>query len=243
MIGWLSDWLRDIIAVILLAVLVELLLPNKSMQRYARLVIGLFILLTILSPILRLLQTDMTSRLDAGMELWNERSISKQVKMPSLEEIQRRADDIQTKRHEEAARLTAATLEEAMGQAITSETGAMVERVIVTLAWNDRQKQNEAPEIAAVKVTLKGSAGSENSESGKGQKQIEIEAVAPVDITVGDNAKGNNADPAEKNGYISPNKKEMTAVQNVLSRGWGVRAEKVDVRVRSSGGSTAKSYK
>ncbi|MFF2887705.1 stage III sporulation protein AF [Paenibacillus sp. NPDC057967] len=240
MIGWLSDWLRDIIAVILLAVLVELLLPNKSMQRYARLVVGLFILLTILSPILRLLQTDMTNRLDAGMELWNERSMSKQVQMPSLEDIQRRADDIQTKRHEEAARLTAANLEEAMGEAISSETGAVVERVVVTLAWSDRQKQNEAPEISAVKVTLKGSAGNEGPEHEKGQKPIQIEAVAPVDITVGDNVKNGNAGSTEKNDFISPNKKEMTAVQGVLTRGWGVRAEKIDVRIRASGESAAK---
>ncbi|MGO4372914.1 hypothetical protein AB4Z21_19555 [Paenibacillus sp. MCAF20] len=30
MVAWLSDWLRDIIAVILIAVFVELLLPNKA---------------------------------------------------------------------------------------------------------------------------------------------------------------------------------------------------------------------
>ena len=68
MVAWLSDWLRDIIAVILLAGLVELLLPSKAMQRYARLVVGLFILLTILSPILSLIQGDISSKLNEGME-------------------------------------------------------------------------------------------------------------------------------------------------------------------------------
>ena len=72
MIAWLSDWLRDIIAVILLAVFVELLLPNQAMQRYARLVVGLFILLTILSPILKLIQSDIGAKLDEGMEKWSQ---------------------------------------------------------------------------------------------------------------------------------------------------------------------------
>ncbi|RJX38339.1 stage III sporulation protein AF [Paenibacillus pinisoli] len=237
MIGWLSDWLRDIIAVILLAVLVELLLPNKAMQRYARLVVGLFILLTILSPILRLFQTDMTNRLDAGMELWNERSMSKQVQMPSLEEIQRRAEDIQAMRNEEAARLMAATLEESMEKAISNETGAAVEKVVVTLAWKNQAKENEAPEIAAVKVTLKRKAEQAGAEPDKGHKPIEIEAVAPVDISVGAGEKGTNANSPEPIGFAPPSKREMSAVQSVLARGWGVQAERVDVRIRASGNS------
>lgn len=240
MIGWLSDWLRDIIAVILLAVLVELLLPNKAMQRYARLVVGLFILLTILSPILRLFQTDMTSRLDAGMELWNERSMSKQVQMPSLEEIQRRADDIQAMRNEEAARLMAATLEESMEKAIFSETGAAVEKVAVTLAWKNQGKENEAPEIEAVKVTLKRKAEQASLEPDKGHKPIEIEAVAPVDISVGAGENITNANSPEAIGFTPPSKREMSAVQSVLARGWGVQAERVEVRIRASGDSAGK---
>lgn len=240
MIGWLSDWLRDIIAVILLAVLVELLLPNKAMQRYARLVVGLFILLTILSPILRLFQTDMTSRLDAGMELWNERSMSKQVQMPSLEEIQRRADDIQAMRNEEAARLMAATLEESMEEAILSETGVAVEKVAVTLAWKNQGKKNEAPEIAAVKVTLKRKAEQASSEPDKGHKPIEIEAVAPVDISVGAGEKDTKANSPEPTGFTPPSKREMSAVQSVLARGWGVQAERVEVRIRANSDSAGK---
>ncbi|REK77346.1 stage III sporulation protein AF [Paenibacillus paeoniae] len=238
--GWLSDWLRDIIAVILLAVLVELLLPNKAMQRYARLVVGLFILLTILSPILRLLQTDMNNRLDAGMEMWNERSMHKKVAMPTLEEIQIRAEDIQSKRNEEAARLMAATLEVSMKKAITTETGAQVERVSVSFAWSKHPKEGEAPEIAAVKVTLKENTGMASPEPGKHDKSIEIEVVAPVDITIGENESKLNTALPEKNGFIPPNKQEAAAVQSVLARGWGIQSDKVEIRIRAASGSTAK---
>lgn len=239
MIGWLSDWLRDIITVILLAVLVELLLPNKAMQRYARLVVGLFILLTILSPILRLLQTDIGNRLDAGVEIWNERSMNKNVEMPSLEEIQRRASDIQTKRHEEAARLTAAALEEAMGKAIASETGARVETVNVSLTWNERNKEGNTPEIAGVTVTLAGSAHSKDTKSNKLQTPIEIEVIAPVDVSVGAGSASKPTDiKPEKNGYSPPSKTEAAAVQSVLARGWGVQANRVDIRIRAEGGAS-----
>lgn len=54
--GWLSDWLKSIIMVILLATFVDILLPNQTMQRYVKTVISLFILLTLLQPLFSLFQ-------------------------------------------------------------------------------------------------------------------------------------------------------------------------------------------
>ncbi|MFC5701059.1 stage III sporulation protein AF [Cohnella faecalis] len=63
----LSGWLKQIIAVVLLASLVDLLLPNRTMQRYVRLVAGLFILLTVITPLLGWLKGDFGDRLAAGL--------------------------------------------------------------------------------------------------------------------------------------------------------------------------------
>lgn len=65
--SWLGDWLREIILVVLLASFVELLLPSKSMERYARLVLSLLILLTMLSPIVSLLKGDAIAELSIAM--------------------------------------------------------------------------------------------------------------------------------------------------------------------------------
>ena len=43
MIEALGVWLRQVVAAVLLAALIDLLLPNRTMQRYVRLVAGLFI--------------------------------------------------------------------------------------------------------------------------------------------------------------------------------------------------------
>lgn len=53
---WLGDWLRELILVVLMAAFVEMLLPGKSMERYARLVLSLLVLLTMLSPVVSLLK-------------------------------------------------------------------------------------------------------------------------------------------------------------------------------------------
>lgn len=55
----LTEWITSIILFILLATVVEMLLPNSAMQKYTKLVIGLLLIVVILTPILKLLSSDM----------------------------------------------------------------------------------------------------------------------------------------------------------------------------------------
>ncbi|MEN6566848.1 MAG: stage III sporulation protein AF [Veillonellales bacterium] len=56
MITAISAWLKNIILVVLFASFLELLLPNSSMQRFIRVIMGLFILLAILNPAIDMIQ-------------------------------------------------------------------------------------------------------------------------------------------------------------------------------------------
>ncbi len=51
---FLSGWIANIIMFILLATIVEMLLPNSSLQRYAKMVTGLLLIVIILNPILKI---------------------------------------------------------------------------------------------------------------------------------------------------------------------------------------------
>lgn len=65
MIPSVSVWLKDIIFVVLFATFMELLLPSSSMQRFIRVIMGLFIMLTILNPVLNFIEKYMNT----GQEL------------------------------------------------------------------------------------------------------------------------------------------------------------------------------
>lgn len=65
MTSWLSDWLRDIVLIILLATFVDLLIPNNSLQRYVKVVVSLIIMLTILSPVISFLKGDLALKFAA----------------------------------------------------------------------------------------------------------------------------------------------------------------------------------
>ncbi|MCM3716759.1 stage III sporulation protein AF [Fictibacillus phosphorivorans] len=56
--GFLTDWVTNIIVLVLLAGVIELLLPGNQFQSYIKMVIGLLILLAMLSPLFKLLNSD-----------------------------------------------------------------------------------------------------------------------------------------------------------------------------------------
>lgn len=60
MIDIFTSWVKHIIFVVLFASFLELLLPNSSMQRFVRVIMGLFIMLSILNPIIDVVQNHLT---------------------------------------------------------------------------------------------------------------------------------------------------------------------------------------
>lgn len=61
MIAFMTVWIKSIIFVVLFASFLELLLPNNSMQRFVRVIMGLFIMLAILNPVLAVIERQTTT--------------------------------------------------------------------------------------------------------------------------------------------------------------------------------------
>lgn len=61
MIASITIWVKGIIFVVLFASFLELLLPSNGMQRFVRVIMGLFILLAILNPIIGVLESQLAA--------------------------------------------------------------------------------------------------------------------------------------------------------------------------------------
>lgn len=61
---YISEWVMQIIIFILIATILELLLPNNAMKKYIHIVIGLFLLLILAKPVLYLFSIDATAELE-----------------------------------------------------------------------------------------------------------------------------------------------------------------------------------
>lgn len=60
MIAVISAWIKEIISVVLFATFLDLLLPSSSMQKFIRVIVGLFIMLAILNPFIDVIQNRTT---------------------------------------------------------------------------------------------------------------------------------------------------------------------------------------
>ncbi|ULO09142.1 stage III sporulation protein AF [Paenibacillus sp. 19GGS1-52] len=193
---WLGGWLREIILVVLLAAFVEMLLPSKSMERYARLVLSLLVLLTMLSPIVSLLKGDAASELSVA--------IAKQEKDGGLLSGAKQGDDSLQKiladgqmlakgRQEQSLKLAAQEVAGQMRDQITSETGVRGAQVTVKLGMGkaaDATIGQEVPVISSVSVSLPATTGGATGTSSPTTtgtttaESIVIPPVEAVQITV-----------------------------------------------------------
>lgn len=195
----LGGWLREIILVVLLASFVELLLPSKSMERYARLVLSLLILLTMLSPIVSLLKGDAISELSIA--------IGRQEKEgglftgggkgdASLEKILADGQRLAQGRQDQSLKLAAEEVAGQMREQIVSETGKRGVNVTVTLGMGKSSGtgSEDIPVISSVRVSMPaataGTAGPSGASgtSGSGITQpIVVTPVVPVEVNIGTN--------------------------------------------------------
>lgn len=84
MIALLSAWVKEIILVVLFATFVEFLLPNSSMQRFVRVIMGLFIMLAILNPIMAIVDKNWRSAQVPALSTYSSGSTDIQNKTGSV---------------------------------------------------------------------------------------------------------------------------------------------------------------
>ena len=51
MVNWISSWLQGIIVAVIIGTIIEMLLPKTSISKYVNVIIGVYILFTIISPV------------------------------------------------------------------------------------------------------------------------------------------------------------------------------------------------
>lgn len=240
MLNWLAVWLQQIIAVVLLAGFIDLLLPNKAMQRYVRLVAGLIVLLTILTPIIRVLQGDFSAKLDAQVENWFNVDATKELRMPSLQDIQNDAEALRKKEAASASALAEGQVEDAMKAGIEQATGLRAADVKVTMKAGAKGQPGQ---IGGVAVTLaaadrtQAQGGTAIEEDGTGSVDdsdgtgaaASVDDVQAVQVNV-DSQAGEDAAPIGGEPELKPASGTIAAaVKSALREGWGVNPAVVEV--------------
>lgn len=219
MLTWMENWLHGIIAVILFAVLVELLLPNSKFLKYTRLVIGLILLITILSPLLKIFDQNYLTQIDASYTLWEKQLNSTEQKTLSLSEIQAKAKDIEEKRTAATLELTAQTITSQMEQQIKQDGINYIAKIEVALKMQENRGAEE-PVIESVYVYA--SLSKLNSiNASQADDAVKIVDINPVEIGILDK-KTTSEINTELASLENIPEADIALIYTTLQRNWNI---------------------
>jgi stage III sporulation protein AF len=171
--SFLTEWITNIIVFVLLATVIDMLLPSSNMQKYVKIVTGLLLITIILTPLLKL----MTSDVDNVMDSFRINGGSQNNSVENLIEMKKK--EIQASQRAYILEQMAVQMKQQAEKELMDEHGKVINKV--NIAATDLE--NIPDSITEVTVYL----------SSKKEKNA-IEAVQNVEIDTGDKTREKKTD-------------------------------------------------
>jgi len=168
---FIKEWVTNIILFILLATVIDMLLPNSTFQKYAKMVAGLLLLTVILTPIFKLVSNDFEDILISATE--NNRV---EEKMNNSMEMQKK--EIQASLDEYTLNKMAVQLKQDANEELIAEYGMEIETIQLSI---DNEKDVGFPEnLNQLNIKLKKSEGSDGIVEVVNMVEIETQQTLPT---------------------------------------------------------------
>jgi stage III sporulation protein AF len=175
-VSFLAGWVSNIIIFVLLATVIDMLLPNSALQKYAKMVIGLLLIAIIITPILGLFNKDFDDILTAATSEFEDQ---KKKDLGNLTELKKK--EIQATQGAYILKQMAVDLQAEVEEELMADYNMRISSIDVGV------KNEEEPgvdDLQNITISLEKAEGKENSE---------IEAVAKVDINTDGPSTSNDA--------------------------------------------------
>jgi stage III sporulation protein AF len=199
--NFLIEWVTNIILFILLATVIDMLLPNSSLQKYTKMVTGLLLIAIILTPIFKLISQDFETTM-AQIPL---------LQTPGEKNIENLIDlkkkEIQASNHAYILETMAVQLEQGVEEELMNQFGFEIEKLNISIT--DETNQTFPDNLQSVTVKLKHPDNVVKA----------VEAIQPVNIRTGT--------PLPSEG----SEEEAGKIAAFLSQKWNVSEETIEVQV------------
>ncbi|PLS01706.1 stage III sporulation protein AF [Neobacillus cucumis] len=198
---FLKEWVTNIILFILLATVIDMLLPNSSMQKYTKMVTGLLLIAIILTPIFKLISKDFETTMSSipSYQVPGEKNMKNSIDLKKKE--------IQASQHAYILEEMAVQLKKDVKEELMNQYGLEIDKI--DLAVNEESDKAFPENLQKVTVLLK--------QPENGVKTVE--AIKPVEI--------NTEKPLSSNG----SKEETEKIASFLSKKWNVSEKTVEVSI------------
>ena len=202
MINFLSSWVKNLALALIIVSILEMILPNNKTKKYVKMVMGLYILFSIISPFIENSNKFNFNNIDLNSyveEVHTTSSTSEKIDQTSM-------DDRLSQIYKEE-------LENNITQKV-EEKGYIVEncKVVANISQNDSNIE---------KITLKiGGKKVQNSDNQENTTLSEIQKVEKIDISVSKNKE--NAEEQESEETLKITKNDVKIIKDLLINEYGV---------------------
>lgn len=167
---FIKEWVTNIIIFILLATVLDMLLPNSSFQKYTKIVTGLILIAIILSPVMKLFSSDF----ETAIAKMGQFSGQGDEKIKNSIEIQKK--EIQASQHAYILETMAVQLQTAAEEELMEQQG--MEIANIELEVNDQDRRPFPENLEYVIVHLK--KAEDEGETVAVVREVEIDTNAPL---------------------------------------------------------------
>jgi stage III sporulation protein AF len=202
---FITEWVTNIILFILLATVIDMLLPNSSMQKYTKMVMGLLLIAIILTPILKIISKDF----EAALTSIHFQQPSEDKNMKNLIDLKKK--EIQASQHAYILEELAGRLKKDVKEELMKQYGLEIADIDVEV--NTKSDQATLKNLQKVMVLL--------SRPDTGVKTVE--AVKPIVIDTEIPLPSKKAT------------EEAKQIAAFLSEKWNVTEDTVEVQIEGGG--------
>ena len=198
---FLKEWVTNIILFILLATVIDMLLPNSSLQKYTKMVTGLLLIAIILTPILKLISKDFETTIETipSYQAPGEKNMKNSIDLKKKE--------IQASQDAYILEEMAVQLKKDVKKELMNQYGLEIETI--NLAVNEESDKAFPKNLQKVTVLLKQPENSVET----------VEAIKKIEI--------NTKEPLPSEGSTQ----ETKQIASFLSQKWNVTEETVEVSI------------
>lgn len=214
MIEFMSSWVKGLGLAIVIVSILEMLLPNNKTKKYIRVVMGVYILFTIISPFV------------SNQEVFNLNDIN----LEEYSTAQTSTSLNQTSMDERIKELYIEELEKDITKKLT-EKGYEVTSCKVKAEISDKEEETK---ISKIKVNVKKSQKDESSDNKEEEQNFEnqivteIQKIKPIDTSIQTNDRQQEKDTDEsKNTEIS--KSDIQNIKKFLIEEYGVNEKCLEI--------------
>lgn len=216
--GFITNIVREIAIIVILASFLEMLLPKSNMKRFVQVVLGLFILISILTPIANLISGD---ELAYHIEAWQYHPETNY----QLEEILAQGQRISQANQKTTIREYEMRLEKQITSLI--QLVPEVNYTDVTVAVDSDTKKNTYGKIREIYIDIYHDNPNKIDDGASLQENIEIEQ-----IVISINHDSDQVHLTALQQMQSKQSQQSKEIVNLISNFYGVSADKIKVNYR-----------